>query len=385
MIYALDTRGLIAMPEAFDASQPGFGNEQPPGARMSMESSAIEANRDGLNALSRDTGGFPIFNNNDLSLGLQKIIADTEVYYLLAFEPLVSYRDGRFRKLEVRVKNHPEYKVRSSKGYFAPDDKAAVKASEKEDRERAKLAAEREKNPDKAAKKESAAKVALVGNAYNALFPLRAIPTELAVDYVDTGKGEGYATLAAHFDVSGIKFEPTNDRYNATVEVVGTIYDEKGKSVDGFSQKLAMTLKLATYERLVKSLIGEFANGSEIDVVNLLSFALVDHLRFNDPAGLLSQCAVYDEGDAEKVRKMVTCLDEESNTAMNAMFDKNPELARKAIITAFLYKNPKRWIDEDNSLDALQKDEDFDDEDEDQMTSGHNIDHLFDERGDENV
>ncbi|HEX4946451.1 MAG TPA: VWA domain-containing protein, partial [Blastocatellia bacterium] len=73
VIYALDTRGLIAMPEAFDASQPGFGNEQPPGARLSIESAAMEANRDGLNALSRDTGGFPIFNNNDLTLGLQKI------------------------------------------------------------------------------------------------------------------------------------------------------------------------------------------------------------------------------------------------------------------------------------------------------------------------
>ncbi len=253
VIYALDTRGLIAMPEAFDASQPGFGNEQPPGARMSMESSAIEANRDGLNALSRDTGGFPIFNNNDLALGLQKIIADTEVYYLLAFEPVVSYRDGRFRKLEVRVKNHPEYKIRSSKGYFAPDDKAAVKATEKEARERAKLAAEREKNPDKAAQKESAAKVALVGNAYNSLFPMRAIPTEMTVDFVDSGKGEGFATIAAHFDVSGIKFEQANDRYNATVEVVGTVYDEKGKSVDGFSQKLAMTLQPVTYERILKS------------------------------------------------------------------------------------------------------------------------------------
>ncbi|MFN7927546.1 MAG: VWA domain-containing protein [Blastocatellia bacterium] len=253
VIYALDTRGLIAMPDAFDASQPGFGNEQPPGARFSMESAAIEANRDGLNALSRDTGGFPIFNNNDLSLGLQKIIADTEVYYLLAFEPLVSYRDGRFRKLEIHVKNHPEYKIRSSKGYFAPDDKAVAKASEKEDRERAKLAAEREKNPDKAAKKESAAKVALVANAYNSLIPLRAIPTEMSVDYVDSGKGEAYATIIAHFDVSGIKFEQANGRYNANVEVVSTIYDEKGKSVDGFSQKLAMTLKPATYEGLVKS------------------------------------------------------------------------------------------------------------------------------------
>jgi VWFA-related protein len=253
VIYALDTRGLIATPEAFDASQPGFGNEQPPGARMSIESAAMEANRDGLNALSRDTGGFPIFNNNDLSIGLQKISEDTEVYYLLAFEPVVSYRDGRFRKLEVRVKNHPEYKVRASRGYFAPDDKATAKAAEKEDRERTKMEAERTKNPDKAAKKESEAKVALVANAYNALFPMRAIPTEMAVDFVDSGKGESFATITAHFDVSGVKFEQANDRYNATVEVVGTVYDEKGKVVDGFSQKLAMTLKSVTYERIVKS------------------------------------------------------------------------------------------------------------------------------------
>jgi hypothetical protein len=75
----------------------------------------------------------------------------------------------------------------------------------------------------------------------------------MAVDFVDTGQGEGYATIAAHFDVSSIKFEPANDRYNATVEVIGTVYDEKGKSVDGFSQKLEMTLKPATYERVLKS------------------------------------------------------------------------------------------------------------------------------------
>ncbi|MBL8206639.1 MAG: VWA domain-containing protein [Blastocatellia bacterium] len=253
VIYALDTRGLIAMPEAFDASQPGFGNEQPPGARMSIESSAMEANRDGLNALSRDTGGFPIFNNNDLSLGLQKIAEDTEVYYLLAFEPTVSYRDGRFRKLEVRVKNHPEYKVRSSKGYFAPDDKATVKAAEKEEKERAKLEEERAKNPDKAAKKELSARIDLLRDAMNSLYPLREIPVALSASFVDTGKGEGYAHLLAHFDVANVKFEKANDRYNAALEVLVGIYDEKGKSVDTFSQKLALALKPATYERTLKS------------------------------------------------------------------------------------------------------------------------------------
>lgn len=140
-----------------------------------------------------------------------------------------------------------------------------------------------------------------------------------------------------------------------------------------------------SYDRVVKSLIGEFANGSEIDDVNLLSFALVDHLRFNDPAGLLSQCAFYDKGDAAKVQKMVSCVDEQSSKAMSSVFRSNPELARKAVITAFLYKNPKHWIDEDHSLEALQKDEGDDDEEEDQMTAGHDIEHLFDERGDDNV
>ncbi len=142
-----------------------------------------------------------------------------------------------------------------------------------------------------------------------------------------------------------------------------------------------------SYDRLVKSLIGEYANGVEIDDVNLLSFALVDHLRFNDHAGLLSQCANYDEGDAEQVYKMVSCVDDESTKALGSVFISNPEMARKAIITAFLYKNPKRWVDEDHSLEALQKAEGNDDEedDDDQLSPDHNIDHLFDERGDGNV
>ena len=142
-----------------------------------------------------------------------------------------------------------------------------------------------------------------------------------------------------------------------------------------------------TYDKVIKSLIGEFANGFEMDDLNLLSFALVDFLRFDDPAGLLAQAADFDEGDAAKVLKMVSCSDAEAEMALEVVADSNPELARKAIITAFLFKNPKRWIAEDNSLESLQKDEgdEEENEDEDQMTSGHNIDHLFDTRGDENV
>jgi hypothetical protein len=141
-----------------------------------------------------------------------------------------------------------------------------------------------------------------------------------------------------------------------------------------------------TYDRVIRSLLGEFAHGFEIDDLNLLSFALVDYLKFADPAGLLAQAVDFDSGDSEKVLKMVTCIDPEATLALQVVAASNPELARKAIITAFLFKNHKRWTDEDNSLEALQKAEGNDeDENEDQIESGHNIDHLFDTRGDENV
>lgn len=253
VIYAIDARGLVAMTAEYDASQPGFGLEQPPGARSRIESTAIEAVRDGLNALSRDTGGFPVFNNNDLSLGLQKVIDDTETYYLLAFEPTVSYRDGRFRKLEVRVKNHPEYKVRSTKGYFAPDDKAVAKAAEKELKEKAKLEEARAKNPEKAAKKESAVKVEQVREALGSLFPLRGIPVEMSVDFVDSGKGDSFAAILAHIDLSDVNFELANDRHNANIEVIGAIYNEKGDAVENFAETAQMKLRPGTYEKVKNS------------------------------------------------------------------------------------------------------------------------------------
>ena len=140
-----------------------------------------------------------------------------------------------------------------------------------------------------------------------------------------------------------------------------------------------------SYAKVIKSLIDEFARGSEIDDVNLLSFALADYLSFNDPAGLLAQSEQYDQGDAAKVLSMVSCKDAEAARALTTVFDSNPELARRAIITAFLFKNPRRWSEEDHSLESLQKSEGGDDEDEDQLTSGHDIEHLFDSNGDKNV
>jgi len=139
------------------------------------------------------------------------------------------------------------------------------------------------------------------------------------------------------------------------------------------------------YARVINALLEEFARGSEIDDVNLLAFALVDQLKFNDPAGLLTQCQHYTGGDTASVLSMVSCNDDKADLAVIMVAEQNPQLARRAILSAFLYKNPKRWTEEDHSLATLQKRENGDDEDEDQVTSGYNIEHLFDAGGDNNA
>ncbi len=144
------------------------------------------------------------------------------------------------------------------------------------------------------------------------------------------------------------------------------------------------------YASVIKSLIGEYTKGTEIDDVNLLSFALADHLSFDDPAGLLMQCKQYESGDAAKVVTMVSCADANAAMALATVAASNPELARKAIITAFLFKNTKRWTDVDNSLDALQEEEQEKEkgghemEDEDHVAPGQDFVDIFDTREDGN-
>jgi len=143
------------------------------------------------------------------------------------------------------------------------------------------------------------------------------------------------------------------------------------------------------YARVIASLLGEFSKGTAIDDVNLLSFALVDYLSFDDPAGLLTQSRQYDGGDAAKAIKMVSCKDAVASKALAKVSDEDPDLARKAIITAFLFKNAKRWDTEDDSLDALKEEEDLEENiqegsDDEHVAPGQEFMDIFDTREDEN-
>lgn len=122
------------------------------------------------------------------------------------------------------------------------------------------------------------------------------------------------------------------------------------------------------YQMMQNALASEYASGGGIEDVNMMSFALVDHITFSDPKGLLREAAEYEGGNPEQVFAMATC-EGEAGAMYRAMAEHHPELARQAIITAFLFKHPRKWDDDDQSLEQLSRNDEGDDEhDEDGVT-----------------
>jgi hypothetical protein len=140
---------------------------------------------------------------------------------------------------------------------------------------------------------------------------------------------------------------------------------ELGGQIDGI---LGDPPNRKNYDMMVSALVSEYASGGGIEDVNMMSFALVDHITFSNPKGLLNEASDYDGGHPEKVFAMAAC-EGDAAAMYDAMTENHPDLARQAIITAFLFKHPRMWDEDDQSLDQLGENDDGDDEQEDDGVS----------------
>ena len=73
----------------------------------------------GAEVVASDSGGFTVRNTNDLNGGIQRIAGETQAYYLLGYMPSNTARDGKFRKIQVKLANGRGLQVRARKGYYA--------------------------------------------------------------------------------------------------------------------------------------------------------------------------------------------------------------------------------------------------------------------------
>jgi hypothetical protein len=223
VIYAFDARGLSV--SGFDASQ-SVGIDLTGRRNRALTGERYET-QDGLNALSHDTGGRPIFNTNDFKPGMKNAIKETSAYYLLAWKPdSENQKSARFRNIQVNVVGRPELTVRVRKGFFDVETVPETTADTKKPATQ----------PD-----EEKAIITKLRKGIEALYPQTNLPVLLGVNYYDAvPKGP---TLAASVQIPGefLVFAPRDGKIQALVDVTGVYFDDKGKARADFYERLVTT------------------------------------------------------------------------------------------------------------------------------------------------
>jgi VWFA-related protein len=113
--YPLDPRGLVV----FDANPVATKTFNP-----TQDRDRLTRRHDGLKVLAEASDGAWILNTNDTAGALERMLADTNSYYLLSYYSSNPKLDGRFRRITVRVKRD-DVEVRHRMGYLAPTESEA--------------------------------------------------------------------------------------------------------------------------------------------------------------------------------------------------------------------------------------------------------------------
>ncbi len=203
-IYSVDTRGLQAIGPLGDAStgslrgQSGFN-----GGALMNNMQANFATQEVMATLSTDTGGTAFFDSNDFAPAFAKVQADTSAFYAIGFHSTNLARDGKYRKLTVKI-DRPGIKLEYRPGYYAPAD---FKHSGKEDRE--------QELQDQLASDLPATDMAVYMDAM--FFRLDANRFYMPVSLVVPG--------------SQIPFVKGGDKDKATLDIIGAVIDESKRPV----------------------------------------------------------------------------------------------------------------------------------------------------------
>lgn len=218
VVYSINAKGLEP-PAHIDASRRGLainavgGGIDPTliGRVMSYVSASEKEAQNGMNALANDTGGTAFFKTNDLTLALQKSLEGNRIYYSLGYYP--SSEGSGFREVAVRVKGHPEYIVRTQKGYLASD---------------------------LATKGKPVAKSQQQGlfQAMSQPFPETALGLSARANYLEVETDKAQVSIQIEVDGKDLNYFQQGERSSIALEIAAAIYDRRGRLVNSFIEKI---------------------------------------------------------------------------------------------------------------------------------------------------
>jgi VWFA-related protein len=218
-IYTMDLRGLQALVAGGEAQNASLRGTSAYSGQATI--SALNSNfttQETLVTLASDTGGRAFLDSNDFGQVFKGVQQDTSTYYLVGYRSTNPARDGRYRRISVKV-NTPGVKVDFRRGYYAPAD---YKHSTKEDKElqlQEELASE---------------------------LPTTDLPLYLNTAYFRLEANKFYIPISLVVPGSEIPFTRSSDRDKATLDVIGVVTDGQHHAVTQIRDTVNLAVNTAS-------------------------------------------------------------------------------------------------------------------------------------------
>jgi VWFA-related protein len=210
-IYPVDARGLIATAPMGNASMrsPG-GLAMYNGATAMTTLRGISRSQDALYTLAADTGGKPLVDYNDLSLGIVNAQRATTSYYILGYYATNASKDGKLRRVKVMLKNK-DAKLGYRDSYYA--DKEFGKFS----------GADKERQLEEAL---------LLGD------PITDLPIAMEINYFQINRAEYFLPIAVRIPGNEIVLAQKAGARRTSIDFIGEIRNTYGTIIANIRDKV---------------------------------------------------------------------------------------------------------------------------------------------------
>lgn len=185
--------------------------------------------QDSLRLLSQDTGGFAVFNQNDMNKGMDRVLND-QSYYLVGYEPDESTFDSKIPKYnQVKVTvSRPDAEVRYRRSFmgFSEENIKTTKFSAKE----------------------------RMINALTSPFGLNEITLDLNTLFTSDADQRPLLRSVIHVGPGDLIFsEQPNGKYKAAFDLAAITVGDSGVVVDEIAKEFTVEVDRAEYELINKS------------------------------------------------------------------------------------------------------------------------------------
>ncbi len=263
--YTIDPRGLVGMTNEFMEMQGGGSPEMAGGPAMRTPGTnagitgvmggtggvfnaqtelmaELMLSQGSLRELAEQTGGIASVNTNSLTTTFDRIVQANSRYYVLGYYPPNHPRDGRFHKIEVRVKR-PGLRVAARRGYASPR-RGRTPEEQKRDQEARRAREARRPDGDRtsAELRERLTSPLQLGGL---TFSVQAAPFK-------NNQKEASIALAIEIDGSKLPYAEPNEKGLVSNKIEMSFFglNDGGKALAGTRTELDLTLRPETRKRV---------------------------------------------------------------------------------------------------------------------------------------